>query len=704
MPLIRHSDPLLRRSWSWSSLSLFSAATAVLCLPPAFADPVDLAPIEIVAEEDAEDDAAARNPSRFVEVIDAGAASLRVVSVADLVEDAAGVRVRRYGGLGSFAAISIRGSAPSQVPILVDSVPVTDVHSGLVNLEDLPVSDLDRIEVYRGFAPLDAGDAGIGGAVNLVTRAAPYAGPAVLSSGLSTGSFGTWRAFASGASTLGACETEDMEPDPGARPGRCPGLRLTFGHLRSAGDYPFLSDNGTPLEPRDDREIRRLNNDFAQTHASLRLGVPGRRLDLDASASLTAVDRGFPGLDYAQAERARLSGTTSRLRVVAAVPGPAGGASDVTAGAFGSVRTDRFEDPAGEIGVGSQIEDDLTAAAGLHAAATTRLGGGAHVATARIEVRNDAFLPRHELPAPRDGPKQVRWLGRLGAAWESSLLDDALVLAADARLDVYQNRFAGDPWFGATAPPDGDGAGALFSPAAGVRWAVAERFDVKANAGWFHRLPAFAELFGDRGTVVGNPTLAPESAANVDAGFSASPLFDREGLRLRLDAAFFASFARDLIVFVAQSQSVFRAENVGAARTLGVEATLRLSWSDVVELRAAYTWQDARDAGDTPHQRGNRLPGRPEHDLGVRVAGTLGPVETWYEFDFAAEHHIDRANLRSVPARLLHGAGATLRWSRPRYEVAATIEAANLADSRVYDAFRYPLPGRSIFGTLKVNW
>ena len=68
-----------------------------------------------------------------------------------------------------------------------------------------------------------------------------------------------------------------------------------------------------------------------------------------------------------------------------------------------------------------------------------------------------------------------------------------------------------------TAKPRG---GALIRVASGV---VA-----KASCGQYLRPPSFAELFGDRGGVVGNPTLLPETGTAADAGIRAK--FDAHGV------------------------------------------------------------------------------------------------------------------------------------------------------------------------------
>ncbi|MBI5489691.1 MAG: TonB-dependent receptor [Deltaproteobacteria bacterium] len=675
------------------ALVALAAPAAVRAEDPPDQEVVALEPIDVQAPAEPTPAAVAENPSRFVEVVDADAVREGAQTAADVVEDVAGVRVRRHGGLGSFAVVSIRGSSPSQVPIFVDGVPVGDARSGMVGLEQLASVDLERIEVYRGFAPPTLGEAGIGGAVNLVTRAAPDGGAAELSSGMSAGSFDTWRGWASLRTAL--ADSQAGEP--------VAGLRLTFAALRTAGDYTFVSDHGTPLEPSDDLALRRINNDFLQTSAAARLSVPLDHWSLDGSLSLVRNDQGLPGLDYDQAERTRLEGTDARLRLSASAPALAGGLLALEVGVYASLRADRFADPAGELGVGRQVQDDLTAGGGAWASSTFFLGDGSHLLRARLETSYESFRPSYDFPAPADGPRQGRWLLRLGAGYEVSLLDDELVLLADFRADSHVDSFEGDAAFPSAAGDGGSAWDVLFSPSAGLRWTAFDGFELRANVGWFHRVPTFGELFGDRGTVVGNPGLRPESAWNVDAGPSWHWRDAATGLRLRATAAFFASFADELIVFVPQSQSVFRAENIGSSRTLGAEATLELSWNDTLAVDVRYAFQEARDTGDAPYWSGLRLPGRAPHDVSSRISLRRWGVELWYEADYLAEAPLDRSNLRSVPGRLLHGAGASWRLDRDSFGLALTVEGRNLVDTPAFDAFRYPLPGRSFFASFSLR-
>src|SRR5262249_427155 len=84
--------------------------------------------------------------------------------------ESVGVQVRRFGGLGDFSTVSIRGSAAGQVQIYLDGVPLSRAENEVVNLNDLPLDAIDHVEVYRGTTPLGFAQSGPGGVVNARAR------------------------------------------------------------------------------------------------------------------------------------------------------------------------------------------------------------------------------------------------------------------------------------------------------------------------------------------------------------------------------------------------------------------------------------------------------------------------------------------------------------------------------------------------------
>jgi len=183
---------------------------------------------------------------------------------------------------------------------------------------------------------------------------------------------------------------------------------------------------------------------------------------------------------------------------------------------------------------------------------------------------------------------------------------------------------------------------------------------------------------------------------------------------LRFDAAWFGSWVEDLIAYVQNSQDTIRPENVDAARILGFETSLRLHLFELISLEANYTFLHGINRSNKPHHKGNRLPGRPAHELYGRLE--IGRVlskwgfSTWFDVDYAGTNYMDPSNLNEDSlARLLFGVGGRVTY--PAAGLTLTVEVRNLLDTiaikdasgferplRDYEAF--PLPGRTVLATL----
>ena len=91
-------------------------------------------------------------------------------SVDEALRKVPGMEVLRQGSFGKTAGISIRGTNPNQVQVLVDGVRVKSPTLGQVDLSDLSPDLIDRVEIIRGPQATLYGADAIGGVVNIITR------------------------------------------------------------------------------------------------------------------------------------------------------------------------------------------------------------------------------------------------------------------------------------------------------------------------------------------------------------------------------------------------------------------------------------------------------------------------------------------------------------------------------------------------------
>ena len=101
------------------------------------------------------------------------------------------VNISDYGGLGATKTMRMRGSSAAQVLVLVDGRPINNPRDGQAELNNIPLENIDRIEIMHGPGSSLYGAGAMGGTVNIITKRPPKEKQ---KTELST-SFGTFRTY-----------------------------------------------------------------------------------------------------------------------------------------------------------------------------------------------------------------------------------------------------------------------------------------------------------------------------------------------------------------------------------------------------------------------------------------------------------------------------------------------------------------------------
>jgi len=139
-----------------------------------------------------------KKDSRTMIIINAEIIKNRAATnVADLLQQVAGVDIRRRGTGGAQADLYIRGGGFDQTLLLIDGIKMDDAQTGHHTLNAaLPIEVIERIEIIKGSAARVFGQNAFSGAINIVTKKKLNA---PISINAETGSFGQFN----GSVTLG---------------------------------------------------------------------------------------------------------------------------------------------------------------------------------------------------------------------------------------------------------------------------------------------------------------------------------------------------------------------------------------------------------------------------------------------------------------------------------------------------------------------
>ena len=113
-----------------------------------------------------------REQAMPVTVLPASQLTGSVSNVSDILSKTMGVTIRTQGGVGSASRLSVRGLEGKRIGFFIDESPMND-HSDFIDINDIPISMIERIEIYKGVVPAKFGGSAMGGAVNVVMKKYP---------------------------------------------------------------------------------------------------------------------------------------------------------------------------------------------------------------------------------------------------------------------------------------------------------------------------------------------------------------------------------------------------------------------------------------------------------------------------------------------------------------------------------------------------
>jgi vitamin B12 transporter len=302
----------------------------------------------------------------------------------------------------------------------------------------------------------------------------------------------------------------------------------------------------------------RPNSDWRQNNGSARLDwQPNEAARLSLEGSILSGEVGTPGPAGAENPTARSIFREERIALPASFTlSPTNRLNGFIASVWSKPE---YVDPQG--GYSSQT-DARTLQAQVSDTATL----GIHTLTAIAMWNRSTVTNTDTFGSPLDGQSTTIW----GVGLQDGLTLGPLFVTGGVRYD-------GNSQFGDSV-----------SPRVSLAWlSVDQRWKVRAAAGSGFRAPTVGELYYP---FFGNPDLKPERSVSWEAGAQAYV-----GKGGRVELTYFWNDLKDLIDY---DFAASRNENIGSARTQGVEVGWRQQILAPLAIQATYTYLDAVNRAD----------------------------------------------------------------------------------------------------------
>jgi len=608
---------------------------------------------------------------------------------AGLLEGKTGLTVRRYGGPGALATLSVRGLDPGHIEVFLDRIPLRSASQGIVDLGGLDLAHIESIEVYRSAPPADLGGQSAGAAIRLVPREGDRDRSLRLRT--SRGSYGT----------------ETIETAMSGSWKGCRGL-LSASRFTTDGDFAYHNDRGTEHEPSDDAWESWSNGDLRRESIFTSLSAqPLHHLSLAWSSQFGYVDQGLPGSRNRPTRRVRRREASEIHRAELSWARIGGRALQGGVHGYRGRNDQHYRDPEREIMVTGALreldQEELQAGAGLHLTYLLRLPAilGDHRIDLLGEWRDEELHREQD-----DRRHRVSRLLTVGDRW--AILEGRLQLEAVQRWEEVRNNYTGvSPWRAFTAAPEQTYR--YRNPRLGGRASLGRGHTLRFNWGRHARFPSFFELFGYEGAMVGNPHLTAEVGNRWDGGWTWNPTLRPAGMEIWAEVAYYHAHIDDMILYLTVSERETKPFNLDAAELRGAEMTLSvrhlpglaaLSWD--AALTAHLHLQKTRDESPSPVYAGKELTYHPPLRAGIHADLERGRWRLRYTARYQAASYWGRSNLEAFKSEGRWDHDLLLRWQL-HGRISCSLRIENLMNRSQEDIRGYPLPLRSWFGGLDLE-
>ena len=593
----------------------------------------------------------------------------------ELLEQQSGVDIQSIGGIGQYSSPVIRGSSGQQVLVFWDGLLINSLNGGGADLSSISLSQAEKVDVYRSIAPVELSASAVGGVIHVRSR-----------------NFSTNNAMHGEISAVnGSYDTQQYSLSQSLGTEKSQWF-ISAELLQSDNDFTYLEQQpvNDPQHPADEK---RYNNGSQQYHWLLK----GRQQLTDSHLNI-AVQSGratreltsrinFPEND------AQLETDSDNLQLNWEKPWNKVQKTEISGSVY---RQDQlFDDRNSHIGLGAQLNRYVTQGQRFqinHYICGEQFNG---VITSRLQKEETET----DFRLLNSTEKEQQCLNGNGCetAYKRQQADNGGRIQYTLKSLELTAQFSHIQLTDEDLQRRGNNRQDNVNTwSLGMDYRFSSGIVFYTNIAHQVRLPTTNELFGDRGTSMGNPTLLPEQADHYETGAH------YQNSALELTTSVYLRNINNAIISESDSRGVIHFDNLGRTRHTGLEQDIRWRpWSSLL-LSATIALQSNKivEHNPTPYYEGNQAAGYSQ------FSGFFSARWTKNQWDFSisnsrqSDGYYNNSNLLEKDPENSWNAAVGYQSQHWRTSINVTDATSNAARDYPF----YPEPGRMFFLRAHYQW
>ena len=476
------------------------------------------------------------------------------IQLGDILTEQSGIDVQSLSGVGQYSTPMIRGAEGQQVLVFENGVSVNDLNGSGADIGSISLNNIETINIYRGFVPMELSATAIGGAIDILSNTQKN------KDGYARFHHGSY-----GVNQLSFNQNFLNNEFSG---------NVQF--EQSSADNDFIYEEQQPISfPSTPRNEQRHNNSTASNNigASFRYDIDTHQF-FSIKTNHKDNKRDIAGKINSPNNETNI--TTKEDRLISSYKN-----NGFTGTYSYKSGTEIYDDRKGKIGLGEQHNQYDSVFHKINATYTKKIHS---LKTTINQQAQQEIVNSYYLNIPESSTDNCTDIEKCDNEFKRTQLNTGLRIQSELTSKINSNIQIVKSWIEDKSINSNNNSNHL-SIFSGLSYAPNQQLTASINLSKQIRIPNTNEMFGDRGTTLGNPDLKPEKSLSAEVGF------EKYNQHSHFSFYIFHREVNDNISPEQDNRGVIKYSNIAQTRFQGSEFSFDVSFNPYLSYMGNITYK-----------------------------------------------------------------------------------------------------------------